>query len=209
MNSYAKRMMMERMSDGRNPYGKRGGYADRMDGERSYDFNLGYNYRDGAGSAGSRGDSAYSQSDSARYGRDREHGMGSDGYYRTDGYYGGGNSGMDYGYDMHEHANKLSQKDIKKWSKALENSDGTRGPKYEAHQIMPFVERLGIRFEEYDLGLFTMIVNMMYSDYCKVLGADPIIYVKLAKAFLEDADFSGEPAEKAMLYYKCIVEKDE
>lgn len=30
----------------------------------------------------------------------------------------------------------------------------------------------------------------------------------LAKAFLDDKDFDGEPEEKLYLYYKCIVEKE-
>ena len=205
------------MSDGRNPYGRRGGYTDRAGGEYEHDAAMGFSYRDGArGSYGGR-DHTYSQSDSARYGRDYEHGMGSDGNYGYDGFdgrggsYGGNDQMMFNPYaPMHDgHMAKLTQKDIKKWEKKLENADGTRGGKYETQQLMPLVERLGVRFEEYTPELFTAVVNMMYSDYCKVLGADPMMYIKLAKAFLEDDDFSGEPAEKAALYYKCIVEKDD
>lgn len=31
----------------------------------------------------------------------------------------------------------------------------------------------------------------------------------LAKNFLDDKDFDGDGKEKLMLYYKCIVEKDD
>jgi hypothetical protein len=53
---------------------------------------------------------------------------------------------------------------------------------------------------------------MKYSDYCKVAqkyGVDrPEFYADMAKAFLKDKDFHGEPEEKLYLYYKCIVEKE-
>ena len=35
-------------------------------------------------------------------------------------------------------------------------------------------------------------------------------YKRMIKpSLLEDDDFEGEPEEKAMLYYKCIVQKDD
>ena len=56
-------------------------------------------------------------------------------------------------------------------------------------------------------------MNMMYSDYCAVakkFGLDrPDFYAELAKAFLNDKDFGGEPEEKVFLYYKCIAEQED
>lgn len=125
------------------------------------------------------------------------------GYFN--GYY---DMGSDYEMGR-DGAYKLSSKDIKKWEKGLENADGTKGKKWDTDQIRQVAQQHGIRFEEYSPELLTAVANMLYSDYCKVLGADMMLYVKMAKAFLEDDDFEGEPEEKAMLYYKCIVSKDD
>lgn len=201
---------MERMNDHR-----RG--RDYARGDYGYDSNRGYDRAYDRESTYQRSDRAYSQPDYAYSSRDYERGMGSDGDYRYGGYirHDNGYDSTGYGAMMYNpYANidgthKLSQKDIKKWEKKLENADGTRGAKYDVQQLMPLIQQAGIHFEEFTPELFTAIVNMMYSDYCKVFGTDPMTYIKMAKAFLDDDDFSGEPAEKAMLYYKCIVEKDE
>jgi hypothetical protein len=237
MNDYARHYLRMRDSrrgrDGRNPYGSRGGYVDSRSG-RGRDYNMedmrGRDRADMRYGNDGRGRNDYAEYDSRRDYRDyAEHDMQSDygdyeqhrqydmayedmrsnrgGYKPVEamGYFSGYAGGGDY-YDGHE---KLSRKDIKKWEKSLENADGTKGKKYEVEQIQQVAKQIGVRFEEYSPEVFTMVVNMMYADYCKVLGSDMMIYVKLAKAFLEDDDFEGEPEEKVMLYYKCIVEKDD
>ena len=103
----------------------------------------------------------------------------------------------------------MSAKDIKKWEKEIENADGTKGAKFDVQRIRQLAQQQDVNFEEYSPETMTMVANMLYSDYCKVLGGDAMLYIRLAKAFLEDDDFDGEPEEKAMLYYKCIVEKDD
>lgn len=180
----------------RNDYAERGGQSDYRD-YAEYDY------------AGS--DMAHQQSGqySADYGYEQD---GHYGNYRPveamgyfNGYYDMGSD-----YDMRRDGTaKLSSKDIKKWEKELENADGTKGKKWDTDQIRQVAQQHGIRFDEYSPELLTAIANMLYSDYCKVLGADIMLYVKLAKAFLEDDDFDGDPEEKAMLYYKCIVSKDD
>lgn len=237
MNDYARHYLRMRDSrrgrDGRNPYGSRGGYVDSRSG-RGRDYNMedmrGRDRADMRYGNDGRGRNDYAEYDSTRDYRDyAEHDMQSDygdyeqhrqydmayedmrsnrgGYKPVEamGYFSGYAGSGDY-YDGHE---KLSRKDIKKWEKSLENADGTKGKKYEVEQIQQVAKQIGVRFEEYSPEVFTMVVNMMYADYCKVLGSDMMIYVKLAKAFLEDDDFEGEPEEKVMLYYKCIVEKDD
>jgi hypothetical protein len=228
MNDYAKHYLRMRDSrrgrDSRNPYGSRGGYVDSKNdyrGRDRSDMRYGNDYRD-------RNDYAEYNSrqdyrDYADYDMDRDYGdYEQRGQYNRDyedmrsgranyrpieamGYFNGYYDSQDY-RDGH---NKLSKKDIKKWEKSLENADGTRGKKYDVEQVEKTAQQHGIRFDEYSPEVFTMVVNMMYADYCKVLGSDMMIYIKLAKAFLEDEDFDGEPEEKVMLYYKCIVEKDE
>ena len=202
---------------------------------RSRDYNMGndYNYGNDARYdynseySGRQDYRDYAEHDMGRYSMDyeqsgqsnRDYGYEQDGHYGKtyypieamgtfNGYYGMGE--QDYGdYGYRDGGAKLSSKDIKKWEKGLENADGTKGKKWEADQIRQVAQQHGIRFEEYSPELLTAVANMLYSDYCKVLGADMVLYVKLAKAFLEDDDFEGEPEEKAMLYYKCIVSKDD
>ena len=238
-------------TDGRNPYGSKGGYVVSSRGRgRGRDYNMGEDYaRNGRMMSGNRdramqgNDYAYNR-DYAEYNRgqsnrdyaeydmgrnsmgyeqsrqyDRDYGYEEDGHYgRTyypieamgtfNGYYGMGEE--DYAdYNYMDGNTKLSSKDIKKWEKELENADGTKGKKWDADQIRQVAQQHGIRFEEYSPELLTAVANSLYSDYCKVLGADMVLYVKLAKAFLEDDDFEGTPEEKAMLYYKCIVSKDD
>lgn len=118
----------------------------------------------------------------------------------------------DYGYDMargRDGNTKLSTKEIKKWEKELENADGSKGKKWETDQIRQVAQQLNIHFDEYRPETLTAVANMLYSDFCKVLGADMMMYVKMAKAWLEDDDYEGDAEEKAMLYYKCIVSKDD
>ena len=237
MNKYARDMLMRRR-DMRNPYGSRGGYvvSDRAmedmargrggnRGGRSRDYGNDYNrgsdyagnYEMGRGrdyadyaEYDSRQDyNDYARGDYARYGRDYEQG----GQYGNDGGYGYG-VGM-FDYDTEDYArygrdghNKLSRREIKKWEKGLENADGTKGPKWQVDQIKQIAQQQGIKFDEYSPELFAVVMNALYSDYSKVF-TDPIMYAKLTRAWLEDDDFDGEPEEKAMLYYKCIVAKDD
>lgn len=195
--------------------GNQGRGRDNAMGE-DYGYEMDYGY-DMAGSDYARGgrgrgrDNASDYADYADYGDYAGQG-GRDGGYG----YGVGMFDYDtedYGYDMamggRDGASKLSSKDLKKWEKELENADGTKGKKWDSDQIKQVAQQHGIRFDEYRPETLTAVANMLYSDYCKVLGADMMLYVKLAKAFLEDDDFEGEPEEKVMLYYKCIVSKDD
>lgn len=234
MNNYSRNYLRVKDSrrghDGRNPYGSKGGYVDsrsrdyrdradmRYDRNYQEDMRSGNDYRDRNDYA--EYDSRQDYRDYAEYDMQRDYGdyeqhrqydmadMRRSQYRPVEamGYFSGYAGGKDYGYDGH---NKLAKKDIKKWEKSLENADGTKGKKYDVEQVEQTAKQVGVRFDEYSPESFTMVVNMMYADYCKVLGSDMMIYIKLAKAFLEDDDFDGEPEEKLMLYYKCIVEKDD
>lgn len=52
---------------------------------------------------------------------------------------------------------------------------------------------------------------MMYADYCDVAvkhGCNNVdFYVNMAKAFLYDKDFKGEPEAKVAAYYNCVVDR--
>lgn len=203
MNRSALDFLMRRNRDERNPYGSKGGYVVRTKRGRDND------YAERSGQSDYRVYPEYSNTrnvrDYERYGQSsRDYEM-EDGDYHPieeigtfNSYYGG--------RDGHY---RLSNKDIKKWEKGLENADGTRGKKWEVDQVRQIAQQQGIRFEEYSPELFTAVMNMHYSLYCKVLGGDANMYAKLTKAWLEDDNFEGEPEEKAMLHYKMIVAKDE
>ena len=158
-----------------------------------------------------RGDSTYqeprydSRSRDYEYDRERSDYRGYD--MRMD-------SRRDYSTDSSEMTyGKMSHKDIEKWCEKLENSDGTRGKHFKKEHVDHVVKQLGVDVHRYGgEEIFCMAMNMMYADYCgvaKKFGADtPLFYAEMAKAFLEDKDFKGEPEEKLWLYYKCIVESE-
>jgi len=104
---------------------------------------------------------------------------------------------------------ELTRKEMKKWEKAMENSDGSRGFKFKEEQILPITQQHGIKFgKDFSEEEFVLAVNMLYSDYCKVLGGDLQLYIKMAKAFLCDDDFDGTGSEKLALYYRYIVDNE-
>ena len=193
----------------------------RMGNDYNYGTDARYDYNTERG--GEQDYRDYAEHDMGRYSMDYEQsGQSSRDYeYEQDGHYGNyrpveamgyfnGYYDMGSDYDMRRDSGyKLSTKDIKKWEKELENADGSKGKKWEVDQIRQVAQQMNIHFDEYRPETLTAVANSLYSDYCKVLGSDMMIYVKMAKAFLEDDDFEGEPEEKAMLYYKCIVQKDD
>lgn len=219
MNDYARRMFMGRQprreyhmmggqgADGSVPRNSRGGYMNYND--HSYDGRTDMSYR------GDGRDMSYDYAD-RNYGRDYNSGYGDRRSekpygrpdYRYDSMADERDGQYDYGYPD-AHAIKLTKKDIKKWEKRLENADGTMGKKYTKDQIMPAAQQLNVKFSDYTEDDFAMTVNMLYSDYCKSVGGDMMMYIKMAKAFLEDDDFDGKGSEKLALYYRCIVEQDE
>ena len=107
----------------------------------------------------------------------------------------------------------FSHKDMEKWKSMMRNEDGTRGEHFRKEQVKHASQQAGIDIEEFGEDVFSLAMNMMYSDYCKVAkkyGVDrPEYYADLAKSFLRDKDFDGKPEEKLYIYYKAIVEKDD
>jgi hypothetical protein len=105
---------------------------------------------------------------------------------------------------------KLTKSDMHEWKRMLENADGTRGPHYDAQQIMSVAEKHNIRFKDFSEAELCLATNMMYADYChalkKFIEQDKMLEccICLAKAFLEDED-GPEASEKLALYYHCIV----
>lgn len=211
MNRFVKDMLMaqsRRGGDGRNPYGSRGGYvtsrSPRRDrGMDDYGMPKG-DYRRG-GMPPMRDYDDYDMRGDMR-GRDYADYEMQDMRGRDYGDYG-----MDYGmrdYGEMEYG-KMSREDIEKWKKHMKNQDGTMGEHFKKDQVMQAARQIGVNPEEYGEHIFPLVMNMMYSDYCAVakkFGLDrPDFYAELAKAFLNDKDFSGDPEEKVFLYYQCIA----
>lgn len=115
--------------------------------------------------------------------------------------------------DYHRPRMRIRKSDMKHWKHNMENADGTRGEHYDMEQIMHAAEKVGVKFNDFSEKEFCLAVNMMYSDYCKVLKKhlppekELIVCAELAKAFLDDAD-GPEPSEKLALYYYCIVDSE-
>lgn len=189
---------------GTGPYGiggRRYPGRDRSDYDydrdrRDYDMNMSRSY---GGRDYERGGRDYRDGD-------RDYARGGD-YRRGDYDYD------DRDYNMHQEM-KLTSDDMHRWKQKLRNEDGTKGEHYDMQQIMHAVDKLGIKMNGFDEKDLCMVVNMLYSDYCKVVKKylpvekELMFYVDLARAFLEDAD-GPKPAEKLALYYYCIVDNDE
>ena len=210
----------------RNPYGSRGGYVtsrrDRADYEDMargrdrarrmgyFDYNTqdyeGDMARGGRGGGRDRAD----YEDYAGRGRDRAdyENYGYDMRYGGD-YAGRGGDRADYdmrgGRDYADNDYKLTPTEIRKWDKELKNE----GAPFSVDQVRQVAQQHGIRFDEFTPELLTAVANMMYTDYKDTVKGDISMFVKLAKDFLCDEDFDGEPEEKAYLYYTAIVNKDD
>ena len=160
---------------------------DRRDYDYNYDMNMSRSYND---MDYARGDRDYDRRD-----------------YAYDSDYRGGD------YNMHQEM-KLTKEDIHRWKQKLQNADGTRGEHFDMQQIMHVAEKLGVKMNGFDEKDLCIVVNMLYSDYCKVIKKyvpaekELPVYVEMAKAFLEDAD-GPKPAEKLALYYYCIADNEE
>lgn len=87
----------------------------------------------------------------------------------------------------------------------FENVDGTIGFKWDLKTTTQVAEGMGVHFNEYTKEDFNYIMNMLYSDFSKVLAKyginRPSVYVELADAFLDDPD---GPSDKAVRYFKAM-----
>ena len=218
MNQFVRDMLMaqsRRGGDGRNPYGSRGGYVTSRRSRRDRDMDD-YGMPKGDFRRGGMPPMRdYDDYDMRGDMRGRDYGD-----YNRDyaDYEMQDMRGRDYGdYGMRDYGEmeygKMSHKDIENWKRHLKNQDGTMGEHFKKDQVMQAARQIGVNPEEYGEHIFPLVMNMMYSDYCAVakkFGLDrPDFYAELAKAFLNDKDFGGEPEEKVWLYYKCIAEHED
>lgn len=131
--------------------------------------------------------------------------------------YRGGRDYRDYEYerDYGEEDFYLTRHDYKAWEHKLKNADGSHGKHFDDDKLISEAKRYGVRFEDYSEDDFIIATNMLYSDYCEVFkniitqSAEPMFYVKMAKAFLEDKDAKIKGSEKLAMYYYCFVDDEE
>lgn len=111
---------------------------------------------------------------------------------------------LETGHGHHE--TKLTKEMAEEWMMGLQNEDGTKGPHWSMDQAKQVMQQRGIQA---DWITFWAILNMMYSDYCKVfkkhgVGDRVDFYADITSAWLNDKD-GPEPAKKAAAYYEYIV----
>lgn len=121
-----------------------------------------------------------------------------------------------YGMNYKESAMEdyeISEQEIQKWLKEMENEDGTRGAHWTKEQTTPLAKAHGVMLnEDVDETIWNLVMNIMYSDNCKTAkkyGVDkPDYYADLAKDWLEDED-GLQGREKVSAYYENIVKAAE
>lgn len=72
----------------------------------------------------------------------------------------------------------------------MRNVDKTKGAHWPIEQTNQFATQVGVK-EKCD---FYYVMNMLYSDFAEVLGKEDAVYIKLAKAYINDPDAEeGKP----------------
>lgn len=84
----------------------------------------------------------------------------------------------------------------------MENEDGSMGEHWSLTETTRIANENRITFKDFNEFDWYYVLNMVYSDYCKIFNDDLITYVKLAKAWLNDIDV---PEGKAWRYYTQVV----
>ena len=208
MNRYlARRKEKMMMRDGRNPYGSRGGYVDsRYDETHNRDYASehrgGYNYDHNMGRMDSR-DYMGDQYSREPIGRMEFYGYGVAGPdhrrdYRGD-YRGDYN---DYGGDYRRDYNDYSgdeedyKRKMKEWEEKLKHHDKYGMTK---QQVVEQARNYGAKFHDYDEEEFYVAYLMKVAEN-KELFNDPMVFIKLAKAFLEDKEAEAKGGEKLCTY---------
>ena len=213
------RNMGNMMTDGRNPYGSRGGYvtSSRRGRDRAMDYGdynqqpyNGMDYRYNAQYPNAdyhMGGQQYGQYPMPMY---EMYGVGGiqPMYDYNQGYmneYARGR-GRDYGYDYASNEeDKEWEEHLHKWIEKLKKYDKFNMPKEE---IINKAKSMGVKFDKYNEHEFVATYYMMMSDYPSIMS-DPHLALVMAKDFLEDKDSELKGSEKLCAYYYEIVKGGE
>lgn len=67
----------------------------------------------------------------------------------------------------------------------MENVDGSRGEHWTLAQTNQLLTSQNLKYNKYD---FYYLLNMLHSDFSKILGEDSKTYLNMAKAYIDDPD---------------------
>ena len=215
MNNTMRRVIMDRRMRDRDY--RRGGRDRRDYGRGQYEGEFRGDYESDY-ARGGRGRADYDDDEPMYDGRQGVKGTGPYGIGGRR--YSGGRSdraGADYGeYDYgHGEEMRLSKHDMMMWKERMENPDGSYGEHFNPTQIKQAVQSLGVQMNGYTEKELCLAANMLYSDYAEVLRPfvprekEAVIYVNMARAFLDDPDAAVQGSEKLAAYYYAIVDDDE
>ena len=108
---------------------------------------------------------------------------------------------------MESEASTFTEDDARRWTKHMENDDGSMGAHWTQEQTAAVAGNVGVH--NVAPWVWYAAMNMMYSDYWESAtryGVDrPEYYADLAKEFLFDKD-AGGPEAKIAGYYHGVVE---
>lgn len=217
MNNTMRRVIMDRRMRDRD-YRRGGGRSDYGRGQYEGDY--------ARGMMRGRGRMDYADYDDDEPMYDGRQGVKGTGRYGIGGsrYYGGSRGDRasgDYGeYDYardyaHGSEMRLGKHDMMMWKERMENADGSIGEHFTATQIRQAVQSLGVQMNGYNEKELCLAANMLYSDYAEVLRPfiprekEAVIYVNMARAFLDDPDASVRGGEKLAAYYYAVVDDDD
>ena len=99
-----------------------------------------------------------------------------------------------YGYHFNEEM-------LKEALSTMINDDGSKAPKWTVAETTQVARTAGIAFTKFNEYDWNYTMNMIYSDYCEVLGDNVMSYAKMANKFLNDKD---APEGKALKYSMCM-----
>ena len=81
---------------------------------------------------------------------------------------------------------KHFDEELAKWAVSeMHNVDGSKGEHWNMAQTNQLLSSQGLKYNKYD---FYYVMNMLHSDFSKVLGEDSKIYLEMAKAYISDPD---------------------
>ena len=107
------------------------------------------------------------------------------------------------------HHEKLTREKAEKWVRSMHGDDPkSRGEMWSYEDAKKLAEERGLPTEGQEMVDFYVVLNMVYTDYCKVAkehGVDTEdYYADLAEAWLYDRD-AKPPTEKLMAYHKNVI----
>ena len=90
---------------------------------------------------------------------------------------------------------------LKEYTHHIINDNGSTAPKWSVEDTNSVARNLGLTFKDFNEYDWNYVMNMLYSDYCEVLGETVSSYSKMALKFLDDKD---GPSGKALRYAMCM-----